>query len=188
MTHTVTKANTNSAIAFKLKQGDKPVSLSGLTVKVKGLTDLYAAWITEGVTGVSQEPTYTFTAASTGLATHNRHQVKEGDQIIVSNSGGALPAGLSASTPYFAVNVTENAFGLAAVPGGQSVITSAGSGTHSYYIIGHVVYDWQTTDVATVGTFRLYFNVYNGSEVDTFPAAANGTKNPGFEIRIVEAA
>lgn len=188
MTHIVNKANTNSAASFILKQDDQPVPLSGLTVKVLGKTELYGAWITEAITGVSQEPTYTFTAAATGLATKVGHRISEGDQVIVSNSGGALPTGLSASTPYFAVQVSPNAFGLAATPGGQSLITGAGTGTHSYYRIGHVLYDWQTADIATVGTYRLYFNVYNGSEYDTFPTAADGTHNPGFIINVVDVA
>lgn len=187
MSHLVTKTNTKSAVAFVLKQNGKPIALSGLTVKVLGKTDSYAAWITEGTTGVSQEPTSTFTAASNGLVTAVNHRVQEGDQIIVSSTG-TLPTGLSASTPYFAVGVTDNAFGLASVPGGQSVITAAGSGTHSFYRKGEVVYDWQSADLASTGSYRLYFNVYDGSEYDTFPTASNGTHNPGFRIYIVEAA
>ena len=106
------------------------------------------------------------------------------------SQGGALPSGLAASTRYFAVNVNENTFGLAATPGGASVIAGAGTGTQSYYIVGMVLYDWQTADVsaAAIGN-RLYFKVYNGSsETDTYPTAKNGTKNPGFIIDIAEAA
>lgn len=189
MSYTVTKSDTNTPFARRLVQGGKPLSLSGLTVKVLGKSyDYSTTWITEGTTGITAEPTYTFTAASTGLATHARHKVRDGHQIIVSNSGGALPSGLSASTPYFAVQVTENGFGLATTPGGVSVITGAGSGTNSYYIVGMVLYDWQTADLATTGTYRLYFKVFNGSEYDTFPTAANGTHNPGFVVYVVEPA
>lgn len=189
MTHTVTKTNLRSLVGFKLKQGDKPVSLTGLTVKILGKTDLYAAWIAERTTGVVAEPTYQFTAdGMTKLATHERHRVEYGDQIKVSNSGGALPSGLVSTKTYFAVQVTDNAFGLAETPGGASVIAGSGTGTHSYYILGMVTVDWQTGDLDTLGRFRLYLNVYDGSEYDTFPTCGDGTHNPGFVVNIVEPA
>lgn len=189
MSHTITKANTNSAIAFRLKQDDKQVALSGLTVKVFGKTDLYAAWIIEGTTGISQEPTYAFTAnATTDRLTHVGNRVQNGDELLLTNSGGALPAGLPA-TPVFAVQVNGNTFGVATVPDGAPIdLTDAGTGTQSYTIKGLVLYDFQTADVAAVGTFRLYFNVYNGAEYDTFPTCGDGTHNPGFIIYIVEPA
>jgi hypothetical protein len=191
MTHKVTKANSRSVVAFRLRQSGKPIALSGLTVKVLGKTSSFGAWIAESVTGVTQEPTFTFTADGTSkLATSVSHIVVEGDQIVVSNSGGALPSGLSANTPYFAVNVTKNAFGLATVPGGVSVIAGAGTGTQAYYIVGLVTYDWQTADVATAALGnRLYFNIYNGSEFDTIPADQNnGTSNEGFRVDVGEIA
>jgi len=188
MTHVITKSNTLSLTSFKLRQNGKAVFINGDTVKALGKTELYASWFAERTTGVTAEPTYTFTAASNGLATHARHHVKEGDQIRVSNSGGALPTGLAASTDYFAVNVTDNSFGLAATPNGASVIAGAGTGTHSYFIVGEVTVDWQDTDLATTGMRRLYINRYTGSEYDTFPVAQDGTHNPGFIINIVEPA
>lgn len=189
MTHTVTKANTRSQVAFILKQNDKPIYISTSTVKVFGKTELYGSWFAERVTGITQEALYTFTAdGTTKLATAARHHVKEGDQIRVSNSGGTLPSGLAASTDYFAVQVSDNAFGLASVPGGASVISGAGTGTQSFFIVGEVTLDWQSTDVAAAGTYRLYFNVYDGSEYDTFPVAQDGTHNPGFIVYVVEPA
>lgn len=190
MTQPITKANTNTPIAFKLRQGGKAVALSGLTVKVLGKTDTYTSWITEGTTGVSVEPTYNFTAsASTGRLTHVGHRISEGDELLLTNSGGALPAGLTTDA-VFAINVSGNSFQVAARPDGQPIaFTDAGTGTQSYAIKGMVLYDWQTADVANTGTFRLYFNVYSGSEYDTYPSnEANGTRNPGFVIRIVEPA
>lgn len=189
MTHIITKSNTLSLTSFKLRQNGKAVFINGDTVKALGKTDLYASWFAERTTGVTAEPTYTFTAdGTTKLATSARHHVKEGDQIRVSNSGGALPSGLAAATDYFAVQVTDNSFGLATTPGGASVIAGAGTGTQSYIIVGEVTIDWQLTDEATPGMYRLYLNRYNGSEYDTFPVAADGTHNPGFSIQIVEPA
>jgi hypothetical protein len=189
MSHTVNVGNTKSPVAFLIKQNDKQISLSGMTVKVFGKNKDYTAWIAERTTGVTAEPIYTFTVNAANLMVHVGHIVKEGYRIRVSNSGGSLPTGLAASTAYYAVNVTDSEFGLASVPGGASLITAAGSGTQSYAIDGLVTVDWQTADVTTVGEYRLYLNVYSGSEYDTFPTTpADGTRNPGETIYVVDAA
>ena len=186
--HRVQVGNTNSRVAFILNQNGKPIVIGSNTVKVFGKKEDYTSWIAETTTGVTVEMTNTFTASgTTGLATHAGHIVKDGYRIRVSNSGGALPSGLAASTPYYAVNVTDSSFGLAATPGGVSVIAGAGTGTNSYWIDGLVKYDWQASDVASAGTFRLYFNVYSGSEYDTFPTISNGVHNPGFLVYVVDA-
>ncbi len=57
----------------------------------------------------------TFTAANaTNLFTATAHGFKTGDgPYPVSNSGGALPAGLAAATPYWIIRVDDNTFRLA---------------------------------------------------------------------------
>ena len=87
----------------------------------------------------------TFTAATTDIITSNAHGLSEGDCIWVSNSGGALPAGLSASTNYYVRDVTTNTFKVSATPMGTAVdITGAGTGTHTYNLKGKAIYtgDW----------------------------------------------
>lgn len=61
------------------------------------------------------------------------HGLRPGDPIRVSNSGGALPGGLSAGTTYFVKTVptTATATLTAAVGGSTLDITSAGSGTQT---------------------------------------------------------
>lgn len=59
-----------------------------------------------------------------------------GDGVEVSNSGGALPGGLSASTTYYYIRKTDTTGQLAttrlnALAGTQINISSAGTGTHS---------------------------------------------------------
>lgn len=148
---------------------------AGITGKFEIETESGTPVLAATATGMTVHPTQVFTAASTGLATCNGHGVKEGDQIVVANQGGALPSGLSASTRYFAVNVTPNAFGLATLPGGVSVIAGAGTGTHTFYIVGSYQYDFSSTAAGTVGLFRGWASAWNGSsEVATFPADGLG--------------
>lgn len=72
--------------------------------------------------------TETFTAANHGLTTGLKTQV--------SNSGGALPSGLSAATDYFVIAVTANTFRLAtslanALAGTNLLIADDGTGTQT---------------------------------------------------------
>ena len=135
-------------------------------------------------TAITAHPTQTFTAAASSpfLATCNDHGIKEGDQLIVA-SGGTLPSGLAASTRYFAVQVTPNSFGLASTPGGVNLIAGAGTGAHTFYVVG----SWQATaaQVAisglTVGRYRAWVTAYNSSTpIETDPA-----DSLGFPIEIL---
>jgi hypothetical protein len=78
-----------------------------------------------------------FTAdAGTDIITHSNINILNYSRVQVSNSGGGLPAGLSASTNYWVVKVTDLTFKLAttyanAVAGTTIDITSAGTGTHT---------------------------------------------------------
>lgn len=76
-----------------------------------------------------------FTAANaTNLFTSAGHGLANGTVVLVSNSGGALPTGLSAYTPYYVINRTTNDFQLSTTPGGSAVdITTDGTGTHKFH-------------------------------------------------------
>lgn len=73
----------------------------------------------------------TFTAvAATDVLTASGRAFTNGDCVQVLNSGGGLPAGLSAQTNYYVVNVSGSTFKLSASSGGSAIdITSAGTGT-----------------------------------------------------------
>ncbi len=81
----------------------------------------------------------TFTAANaTEIFTANAHGLLTGDgPINVSNSGGALPAGLTAATDYWIIRLSANTFQLAttfarALAGTPVVaITTDGTGTQT---------------------------------------------------------
>ena len=160
--------NTLLPMNFMLERNGDPVNLADYTVKMRIEEEGGTVIVNDSTTGINAHPTQTFTAASTGLATCNGHGVKDGDQIVVSSSG-TLPSGLAASTRYFAVNVTPNAFGLATTPGGQSVIAGAGTPTHSFYIVGSLQYDFQAGDVDAAGFFNSWVIIESGGEQHHFP-------------------
>lgn len=172
-TTTITKGDTLEPLnTVVYASAGNPYNLAGKTVKVllvnaKDASDIV---VNELTTGVTAHPTQTFTAsASTDLLSCDAHGVTTDNQLIVSTTT-TLPGGLAASTRYFPVNVTPNSFSLATVPGGAPIdITSAGSGTHSFYVVGSVQYDWQSTDVDATGDYYLHFRIYSGSERVTAP-------------------
>ncbi len=91
--------------------------------------------------GAFKSQTFTANATTDQLAI-TAHGIESGaGPFYVSNSGGALPAGLSASTPYYAVvndTLGVNAIQLAtskanALAGTVVNITDTGSGTHTIF-------------------------------------------------------
>jgi hypothetical protein len=80
----------------------------------------------------------TFTAvAATDICTATAHGLVTGSGIQVANSGGALPAGLAATTTYFAIVIDANTFKLAtslanALAGTAIDITTNGTGTQTF--------------------------------------------------------
>lgn len=82
----------------------------------------------------------TFTAATTDICTDAAHGFLTGSAVRVSNSGGALPTGLSAATTYYVIKLDADTFKLAtsranAVAGTAIDISGTGSGTQT--IVGY---------------------------------------------------
>lgn len=153
-----------------LRLNGDPVDLSAYTVKFTMEEDDGTSVLAATTTGVTAHPTQTFTAATTDIITCNSHGVKDGDQVVLSNSGGALPAGLAASTRYWPIEITPNTFKVSAIAGGPAVdITGTGTGTHSFYIVGSVQYDFASGTVDEAGLFRGWFQISSGSETQHFP-------------------
>jgi hypothetical protein len=81
--------------------------------------------------------TVTMTIASPCVVTWTAHGLATGDKVYFTNSGGALPTGVSASTGYWVNVVTTDTFKiyttLANAVAGTSAINSSGSqsGTHT---------------------------------------------------------
>lgn len=67
--------------------------------------------------------------ADTDTLTGTGHGLDDDEEVQLYNSGGTLPAGLSASTPYYVLNGDTNTLQLALSAGGEAVdITGTGSG------------------------------------------------------------
>lgn len=183
--HRVTVADLLYPISRILLKNGKPIDLTSLTVKFEMITDAGVSKIAATATGVTKHPTTTFTAsATTDLLTASEHVVQDGDEIVVSNSGGALPTGLAASTRYFARDVSANAFRLATTPGGAVIdITGAGSGANSYYIVGHVQYAFVSAGVDTAGVYWAWFTLLDGSS-NTQHVPQDGRR---FKVEVIAA-
>jgi uncharacterized phiE125 gp8 family phage protein len=78
-----------------------------------------------------------FTAvAATDVCTITGRTLADTDVVRISNSGGQLPAGLSANTDYYVRDYSSGTFKLAATSGGSAInITDAGTGTHFVGVI-----------------------------------------------------
>lgn len=78
--------------------------------------------------------TVTVTSASPAVVTWNSHGLVAGDPVIFTNSGGALPTGITADYIYYVIasGLTTNTFQFSATVGGSAVNTSStGTGTHT---------------------------------------------------------
>ncbi len=72
--------------------------------------------------------------AGTDIITAAAHGLNDDDIIVLTNSGGALPAGLAVDTKYFVITSTTNTFQVSLTEGGSAVdITGTGTGTHSFH-------------------------------------------------------
>jgi hypothetical protein len=181
-THTRTLTDTRTPLGAKLTQGGKPIDLTGLTVYATMESDDGTVEQSPTVTGVTIQPTTTFTADVSGnRLVANDHRVEVGDQIIVATET-TLPGGLAAATRYFARDVEDNSFAVATTRDGLPVtITSAGTGAHTYYVVGSVEYDFAESNVDVAGDYWFWFVVSEGGETDTFPH--DGRK---FKVVIVD--
>lgn len=86
------------------------------------------SWVPIGKTA-----TVTISAASPGVVTLASHGFAANEPVVFYNTGGALPAAITAGTVYYVKTVlTANTFTISATPGGTAINTaSTGTGTHS---------------------------------------------------------
>jgi hypothetical protein len=72
-------------------------------------------------------------ATGTDTITIPDHNLQNGDVVRFTNSGGALPTGLTSSHPYYVISRAADTFKVSATSGGSAVDISAaaGTGTHT---------------------------------------------------------
>lgn len=100
--------------------------------------------------------TFDYTTATVLCASHGLVNTAT---VILSNTGGALPAGLNPGAVYYVVNATTNTFQLSLTSGGSTVsFSDNGSGTSSF-----TIYD-QILEIYLNGTSIA--SAYNGSNPD----------------------
>lgn len=177
-THRIGIGNTLTPLGVVLQQGGRAVDLQSKTVKVIGKTSAAAEWIAETITGVTAEAAQVVTLAGDGTITLARHGFPMHAEVRFTTAG-SLPDGLVVGQNYWVINSRPDTFQISTYPGGQAITFSGGSGVHSVVRVGSVAYDFQAADVDAAGTFSIYFNVYSGSEFDTFPN--DGRK---FEVEV----
>jgi hypothetical protein len=171
-TWTVTVGDTLEPANIVLSNGnDDPYDLASYTVSVVIEEEDGDSELAETTTGVTKHPTQTFTAeADDDYLTCNGHGLKTHDQVVVANSGGALPTGLAASTRYFVRDVSKNKFRLATIPDGGSIdLTTDGTGTNTFYQVGSVQFDPASANVDTAGRYRFWFVLSSGGEKKHVP-------------------
>ncbi len=116
----------------------------------------------------------TFSAvAGTDLCTVDGRTFTDGDCVQLLNSGGALPAGLSAGRPYFVRDVSGSSFKLAATSGGAAIdITDAGTGTQFIGLPRGMEKFEAGRSGVKAQTMRLYRNRGDGAGLDSMQEAA----------------
>lgn len=101
--------------------GSIAITASSASVNIESISILSAQVSVTNTTAAAG----TFTAvASTDVMTKTAHGLVLGEVAQVSNSGGALPTGLSAATNYYAIPIDADTFYLA------SSLVNAQAGTH----------------------------------------------------------
>lgn len=112
---------------------DTLATLSTRTAKLLADVNQVLEYNADQAINWSMPASFTFTAANaTDILTATAHGQANGQKMRVSNSGGALPAGLTAGTDYFVIAAAANTFQLSATEGGAAVnFTTDGTGTHT---------------------------------------------------------
>lgn len=83
-------------------------------------------------------PDFTFTRTTGNVLSRTAHGLKTGDgPIQATNTGGALPSGMSAATDYWCIRLDDDTFSIAtslanALAGTAVTLSGAGTGTHTF--------------------------------------------------------
>lgn len=124
------------AVQFGLQGAKEVIAQGEVNVKsTSGDTAQLTAWLEHGgqTIDVGTNGGTVFTAAASDVCTSTAHGLSNGDVLLLTTSN-TLPAGLSASTPYYVIDRTDDTFKLSASSGGAAVdITGTGTGVHKWH-------------------------------------------------------
>lgn len=128
--------DTNTVLQIRLDLDD----YSGTDDPVIGITLGYSAG------------TFTVNTGTEVVTTSINHGRSVGDEFVPANSGGALPAAITAGNTYYVISTpAANTLTISTEPGGSSVnFTDTGTGTHSFKAYG------------TSGGVQVTFDAYLG--------------------------
>lgn len=160
----------------------------GGTLGVIGTTTLSDTVVDGTLTVGGQALTFTaftFTADNaTETFTKTAHGLETGDgPIRVSNSGGALPSGLSAGTDYWVIKTGANTFKLAtsfanAIAGSNLLISTDGTGTQTLSAVGGTT---RATDAAVSRNLSVGGTVAHGISPIMIPACGARAYGTGVQ-------
>lgn len=114
--------------------------------------------------------TVTFTGTPTNTVNWTAHGLVNGQVLFFTNSGGALPGGLTANVNYWVIGATANTFQLAATQGGAALtLTGNGTGTTTANVLGGIEY---------LGTDVLHASALPGTGGNSFAINIGTANNP----------
>lgn len=113
---------------YALKSDGSVAVFAGTSKRLYIASNTDYSWIP-----VSKVATCTITADTPGVITETAHDSLANEPKVFSNSGGALPAAITAGTVYYVHTVLDaDTYTISATPGGTEIDTaSTGTGTHS---------------------------------------------------------
>lgn len=116
--------------------------------------------------------------ASTNRFSSTAHGLAVNDVITLTNSGGALPTGLSAATYYYVIEVIDaDTFKVSTTPGGSTADPSdTGSGTHSF----HEEYEGAPILVSDWKSLMLTVHTSDSASVTLYAKVAIADTKPTF--------
>lgn len=124
---------------------------------------------------VSKTTTVTISSASPGVITETAHGFAANDPVVFYNSGGALPAAITAGTTYYVKTVLDpDTFTISATAGGAAINTaSTGTGTHSVTSLYGSLASGKQWQFAQFGNF--VFAVQGGTAPQVFDMSSSNT-------------
>jgi hypothetical protein len=162
-------------IIFKSTRGAIALNSGTYTVKFAMDDSADADIISWTSSRITIEPTKAVTAnATTHEFTAENHQLLQDDEIIFATDD-TLPAPLVAGTRYFVRNASPHKFKVSDRPNGTPIeLTNAGTGNHTFYIVGYAHYTFDVGDSATPTTGTAYNKAYfqlidSGGKITTYP-------------------